>query len=53
MVVVEAPDAVRAGGFKVVCALQFAQESDVAGEDQKCECWESGRGKDGEPVQTE
>ena len=53
MVIVESPDPVRAGGFEVVCALEFAQKLGVAREDSQGERWKCGRGEQGESVEAE
>ena len=51
LVVVEAPDAVGARGFEVVCFLDAAHEAQVGGEDDEGEGGEGSRGKVAESIE--
>lgn len=53
VVVVEAPNAMGAGRFEVVCTLDLAHEGDVAREDEEGEGIEDGGRKEGEAIETE
>ena len=51
MVIVEAPDAVGAGGFKVVCFLDETHEVNILWKDDESESGEGGRREDGKTVE--
>lgn len=53
VVVVEAPNAVGAGGFEVVCTLDLAHEGDVAREDEEGDGGESRGREEGEAIEAE